>query len=71
MPVTRKPQAKDLDIAQSKDLIQGLKLAIENLINSVEYYHENWYNKEKTLAEKNDASKANMTKSCTCPRQIY
>ena len=35
--------------------------------NSVENYHENWYNKAKKLAEK----EANMTKPRTCSRQIY
>ena len=38
MPVNGKLQAKDLDVAQSMDLIQ---LNIENLRNSVENYHEN------------------------------
>ena len=50
LPVTSKLQAKDLDIAQSMDLIQSLKLTIENLGNSVENYHENWHNKAKKLA---------------------
>ena len=53
------------------DLIQSLKLTIENLRNSVENYHENWYNKAKKLAEKVDISTANMTKPCTCSQQIY
>ena len=44
------------------DLIQNLKLTIENLRNSVKNYHENWYNKAKKLAEKVDISEANMTK---------
>ena len=38
MPVNGKLQAKDLDVAQSMDLIQ---LNIENLRNSDENYHEN------------------------------
>ena len=42
LPVTHKLQAKDLDVAQSMDLIQNLKLTIANLRNSVENYHENW-----------------------------
>ena len=71
LPVTRKFQAKDLDLAQSMDLIQNLKLTNANLRNSVENYHENWYNKPKKLAEKVDISKANMTKPRTCSRQIY
>ena len=66
MPVTRKLQAKDLDAAQSMDLIQNLKMR-----NSVENYHENWYTKAKKLAEKVDISEANMTKPRTCSRQIY
>ena len=41
LPVTRKLQAKDLDVAPSMDLIQNLKLTIENLRNTVENYHEN------------------------------
>ena len=41
LPVTRKLQAKDLDVAQSIDLIQSLKLTFENLRNSVENYREN------------------------------
>ena len=53
------------------DLIQNLKLTIANLRNSVENYHENWYNKAKKLAEKVDISEANMTKPRTCSRQIY
>ena len=52
------------------DLIQNLKLTIENLRNSVKNYHENWYNKAKKLAEKVDISEANMTKPPTCSRQI-
>ena len=50
LPVTRKLQAKDLNVAQSMDLIQSLKLTIENLRNSVENYHENWYDKAKKLS---------------------
>ena len=71
LPVTCKSQAKDLDVAQSMDLVQSLKLIIKNLGNSVENYHENWYNKAKRLAEKVDISKANMTNLRTCSRQIY
>ena len=71
LPVTGKLQAKDLDVAQSMDLIQNLKLAIENLRNSVENYHENWYNEAKKLAEKVDISEANITKPHTCSRQLY
>ena len=67
----RKLQAKDLDVAQSIDLIQSFKLAIENLKNSAENYHENWYNKAKKLAEKVGISEANITKPRTCSRQIY
>ena len=52
LPLTRKLQVKDLDVAQSMYLIQNLKLTIVNLRNSVENYHENWYNKAKQLAEK-------------------
>ena len=48
LPVTRKLQVKDLDVAQSMDFIQNLKLTIANLRNSVENYHENWYNKKLT-----------------------
>ena len=71
LPVTRKLQAKDLDVAQLMDLIQNLKMTIENLRNSVENYLENWYNKAKKLAEKVDISEDNMTKPRTCSRQIY
>ena len=71
LPVTRKLQAKDLDLAQSMDLIQNLKLTIAKLRNSIENYHENWYNKAKKLAEKVDISEPNMTKPRTCSRQIY
>ena len=46
-------------------------MAIENLRNSVENYHENWYIKAKRLAEKDDISEANMSKSCACSRQIH
>ena len=53
------------------DLIQSLKLTIENLRNSVENYYEDWYNKAKKLAEKVDISEVNMAKPCTCSRQIY
>ena len=42
------------------DLIQNLKLTIENLRNSA-----------KKLAEKVDISKANMRKPRTCSRQVY
>ena len=56
LPVTRKLHAKDLDVAQSMDMIQSLKLAVEN--------HENWYNKVKKLGEKVNISEANMTKTC-------
>ena len=71
LPVTCKLQAKDLNVAQSMDLTQSLKVTIENLRNFVENYHENWYNKAKKLAEKVDISEANMTKPRTCSRQIY
>ena len=40
LPVTRTLQEKDLHEAQSMDLIQNLKLTIENLRNSVKNYHE-------------------------------
>ena len=40
LPVTRKLQSKHLDVAQSMDLIQNIKLNIENLRNSVENDHE-------------------------------
>ena len=46
-------------------------MAIENLRNSVENYHENWYIKAKRLAEKDDISEANMSKSCACSRQMH
>ena len=49
LPATRKIQTKDLGVAQSVDLSQRLKLAIENLRNSVENYDEKWYNKAKKL----------------------
>ena len=62
LPVTRKLQAIDLDVVQSMDLIQSLKVTMENLRNSVENYLENWYSKAKKLAEKADISKASMTK---------
>ena len=71
LPVTRKLQAKDLYVAQIMDLIHSLKLSIENLKNSVENCHENWYNKAKKLAEKVIISEANMTKPRTCSGQIY
>ena len=71
LPVTHKLQAKDLDVAQSMDLIQNPKLTITNLRHSVENYYKNWYNKAKKLAEKVDISEANMTKSRTCSRHIY
>ena len=48
VPVTCKLQAKDLDVAQSMDLIQNLKLTIENLRNPVENYRENWYKAKRT-----------------------
>ena len=48
LPVTCKLQAKDLDVAQSVDLIQNVKLTIENLRNSVENYRENWYKAKRT-----------------------
>ena len=48
LPVTCKLQAKDLDVAQSMDLIQNLKLTIENLRNSVENYRKNWYKAKRT-----------------------
>ena len=67
LPVTCKLQAIDLDVVQSMDLIQSLKVTIENLRNSVENYLENWYSKAKKLAEKAGISKASMTK----PWQIY
>ena len=62
---------KDLDVAQSMDFIQNLKLTIANLTNSLENYHENLYNKAKKLAEKVDISEANMTKPRTCSQKIY
>ena len=52
LPVTRKLQAKDLDVAQSMDLIQHLKLTIANLRKSVESYNENWYKKSKRTSRK-------------------
>ena len=48
LPVTRTLQEKDLHEAQSMDLIQNLKLTIENLRNSVENYRENWYKAKRT-----------------------
>ena len=52
LPETRKLWAKDLDVAQTMDLIQNLKLTMQNLWNSLENYYENCYKKEKKLAEK-------------------
>ena len=63
LPVTRKLQENDFDVAQSMDMIQSLKLINENLRNSVENYHENWYNKPNKVAEKIDISGANMKKT--------
>ena len=63
LPVTRKLQENDFDVAQSMDLVQSLKLINENLRNSVENYHESWYNKANKVAEKIDISGANMTKT--------
>ena len=71
LPVTHKLLAKDLAVAQLTELINSLKLAIESLRNSIENYHENWYNKAKKLAEKVDISEANMEKPRTCSRHIY
>ena len=53
------------------DLIQNIKLTNESLRNSVENYHENWYNKAKNLWEKVDIAQANMTKPRICFRQLY
>ena len=53
LPVTGKLEAKDLDVAQSMDLIQGLKLTMENLRNSVENYYKNCFNKAKKTSLKN------------------
>ena len=53
------------------DLIQNLRLTIENLRYSVENYHENWYYKAKKQAEKVEIFEANMTKPRTCSQQIY
>ena len=52
------------------DLIQNLKLTMQNLRNSVENCYENCYKKVKKLAEKVNISKTNMTKLCTCSPQI-
>ena len=52
-------------------MIQNLKLTIEKLRNSVENYHESWYNRAKKLAEKVEIFEAHMTKPRTCSRQIY
>ena len=71
LPETRKLWAKDLDVAQSMDLIQNLKLTMQNLRNSLENYYENCYKKVKKLAEKVNISKTNMTKLCTCSPQIF
>ena len=70
LPETRKLWAKDLDVAQSMDLIQNLKLTMQNLRNSVENCYDNCYKKVKKLAEKVNISKTNMTKLCTCSPQI-
>ena len=64
LPVIRKLQTKDLDVAQPMNLI-------ENLSNCVENYHENWYKKAKKLAGKVGITEANMTKPRKCSRQIY
>ena len=71
LPTTHKLRAKDLYVAQSMDLIQNIKLTNESLRNSVENYHENWYNKAKNLGEKVDIVQANMTKPRICFRQLY
>lgn len=47
LPVTRKLQAKDIDVAKSIDMFENFKLTIKSLGNSVETYHENWYNSKK------------------------
>ena len=71
LPAIHKIRAKDLYVAQSMDLLQNIKLTIESLRNSVENYHENWYNKAKNLREKVNIAQANMTKPRICFRQLY
>ena len=47
LPVTRKLQAKYIDLAKSIEMIENLKLTIKSLRDSVETYHENWCNSRK------------------------
>ena len=47
LPGTRKLQAKDIDVAKSIDMFENFKLTIKSLGNSVETYHENWFNSKK------------------------
>ena len=52
LPVTNKLQAYDFDVAQWKELIQSLKLPVDNLRNSGEKYHYNWCNKAEKTSRK-------------------
>ena len=69
--VTNKLQAYDFDVAQWNELIESLKLPVDNLRNSGEKYHYNWCNKAEKTSRKFDIVEANMTKPRICSQQIY
>ena len=72
MPVTRKLQTKDSDIAQSIDLINSLKLTIEKLRkNSIFVTRTKWDSIADWLASKLDIIEPKVVISRICSKQIY
>ena len=71
LPVTRKLQTKDSDIAESIDLIKSLKLTIEKLRNNSDLYHTKWYGIAGELASKLDVVEPKVATQRICSKQIY
>ena len=71
LPATRKLQSKDLDVAESADIISSLKSSIQNLKTSVDGYHSKWYNNVLNLAEKVDIKESDIKKPQTCSKPTY
>ena len=71
LPVTRKLQQKEIDIAKSLDLIRSLKRTCSKLRKNIEESHTKWYSKAVELASKVDIKEKEIKKPRTCSKQIH
>ena len=71
LPVTRKLQTKDSDIAQSTELLKSLRLAIEKSRKNSHLYRTKRYGIAGELASKLDIMEPKVATQRICSKQIH